>query len=209
MKFTDKQIMPIKTIIFDFGGVLIDWNPHYLYRKIFDDEQEMLWFLENICTSEWNLKLDTGYPFGKAVKELQKQFPEYKIPIQAYHERWQEMLGGEISQSVDILYELKEQKYPTYGLTNWSTETFPIAYDRFDFLKKLDGIVVSGEEKLVKPNPELYNVLIDRYDVKPDESVFIDDKLINVEGARKIGFKGIHFTSPENLRKEFIKMGVL
>ncbi len=201
--------MAIKNIVFDFGGVLIDWNPRYLYRQIFDEEKDMLWFLENVCTPEWNLELDKGYPFHKAVGDLQDKFPGYKEPIKAYHEQWHEMLGGEISDSVQILNELQALDYPVYGLTNWSSETYPIAYKNYDFLKTLDGIVVSGEEKMVKPDPGLFQVLVERYSIKPEESIFIDDKAENVEGAEKLGFKGIHFTSPQDLRTSLEDIGVL
>lgn len=201
--------MAIKNIVFDFGGVLIDWNPHYLYRQIFDEEQDMLWFLENVCTPEWNLELDKGYPFHKAVSELQQKYPEYKGPIKAYHEQWHEMLGGEISDSVKILNDLQSRNYPVYGLTNWSSETYPIAYKNYDFLKSLDGIVVSGEEKMVKPDPKLFRVLIERYHIKPEESLFIDDKKENVEGARQLGFLGIPFTSPGDLRRQLKTLQIL
>lgn len=201
--------MAIKTLVFDFGGVLIDWNPHYLYQKIFDDEEEMIWFLKNVCTPEWNLELDKGYPFERAVADLQNKYPEYKEPIRAYHERWPEMMGDAIHGSVAILKEVQRKHYPVYGLTNWSAETFPFAYDRYDFLKSLDGIVVSGTEKMVKPDPEFYNVLIERYHIKPEESLFIDDKKENVERAKQIGFWGVNFTSASDLRQALKSFKVL
>ena len=201
--------MAIKTLVFDLGGVLIDWNPHYLYKKIFDDEEEMAWFLENICTSEWNLKLDKGYPFEKAVTELKNKYPEYEEPIIAYHKRWQEMLGDEIHDCVAIMDELQKKEYPVYGLTNWSAETFPIAQKRYNFLKNFDGIVVSGNEKLVKPDIGLYQVLINRYHIKPEESLFIDDKKENVESARQLGFFGITFTSSDVLRRQLKSFNIL
>jgi 2-haloacid dehalogenase len=198
-----------KTIIFDFGGVLIDWNPRHVYHKIFKTEAETEWFLNNICTTEWNLSIDKGKPFAVAVKELCVVYPEWSKEIEAFHLRWEEMLGGEISGSVEILREIQDAGYPVYGLTNWSAETFPIAYERYKFLQTLDGIVVSGREKLLKPDSGIYNVLLERYGLKPEDCIFIDDNLHNIEAAARIGFEAIHFTSPSGLRDELQKFMIL
>lgn len=198
-----------KTIIFDFGGVLINWDPRNLYRKIFDNEEEMEWFLEHICTMDWNLKQDEGRPFADAVKLLQKEHANYAAHIDAYHTRWPEMLNGEITGSVEILKELQEKGYTVYGLTNWSAETFPLAFEQFVFLQTLHGIVVSGDEKLVKPNPAIFNLLLKRYNLMAEECVFIDDNAHNIESARALGFNAIHFSSPQHLRQELIKLNVL
>ena len=198
----------IKNIIFDFGGVLVDWNPEYLYRKLFNNESDMHYFLENICTPTWNMQQDAGRTLAEGTKELQKKHPEYEELIGHYYGRWEEMLGGVIDDNVHVLYLLKE-KYPLYGLTNWSAETITIAYDRYDFFRYLKGIVVSGDEKLIKPNPKLYQVLLERYDLKADQSLFIDDNINNIEAARKMGFHTIHFTEGMNLEAELKEMGVL
>ena len=198
----------IKNIIFDFGGVLVDWNPEYLYRKEFDDETEMNHFLENICNSEWNIQQDEGRPLSEATALLQKEFPEYKEMIGHYYGRWEEMLGGVIEESERVLKMLKPH-YPVYGLTNWSAETITIAYDKYNFFELLDGIVVSGDEKLIKPDPKLYTVLLERYDLKAEESLFIDDNLKNIETAREMGFQTIHYTERVDLEKEVKSMGLI
>lgn len=198
----------IKNIIFDFGGVLIDWNPEYLFRKEFERESDMNYFLENICTSEWNIQQDAGRPLSEATKTLQKEHPEYKELIGMYYGRWEEMLGGVIEDSVRVLYLLKD-KYPIYGLTNWSAETITIAYRRYDFFNYLEGIVVSGEEELIKPDPKLYQVLLNRYRLKANETLFIDDNIHNIETAQEMGFHTIHFTENMDLEKEVKEMGLL
>ncbi|AKD02823.1 HAD family phosphatase [Pontibacter korlensis] len=200
----------IKFIIFDLGAVLIDWNPHYLYRKIFDEEEEMLHFLENICTPEWNEEQDAGRPLQEATELLVARHPEHQERIEAFYGRWHEMLGGAIEGTVDILRELKESgKYNLYALTNWSAETFPIAQEQFDFLNWFDGIVVSGTEKDRKPFSSFYHTLLSRYDVHPSEAVFIDDNLRNVKAAEQLGIDSIHFTSPEALKEALKERGVL
>lgn len=198
----------IKNIIFDFGGVLVDWNPVYLYKKVFDNESDMNYFLENICTSEWNVQQDAGRPLSEATELLQKEHPEHKELIGHYYGRWEEMLGGLFEENVRVLHLLKE-KYPIYGLTNWSAETITTAYRKYDFFEHLKGIVVSGDEKLIKPDPKLYQVLLDRYNLKANESLFIDDNIHNIESAHKMGFHTIHFREDTDLEKEIKEMGVL
>ncbi len=198
-----------KTIIFDFGGVLIDWNPRYLYRQMFNQEAEMEWFLNNICTSEWNLKIDCGKPFADSVHELSTEHPGWAKEIAAFQHGWEQMLGGAIAPSVEILEELQAAGYKIYGLTNWSAETFPIAFERFRFLQTLDGIVVSGTEKLVKPDPAIFKVLLDRFNLEAESCLFIDDNLHNIAAAGKLGFETIHFTDPSGLRQDLQQSGVL
>lgn len=202
--------MNINTIIFDLGGVLIDWNPRYVYRSIFNTEEEIDWFFDNICTNDWNENQDAGYPLEKATNDLLKKHPEWEDQILAYYGRWEEMLGGEISGSVNIFRKLREQnQYKFYALTNWSAETFPVALDRFDFLHWFDGRVVSGEEKLRKPFPQFYQILLDRYSVIPDQALFIDDNLRNVKAAQKMGIHSIHFTDPQSLSLSLSEKGIL
>ena len=198
----------VKNIIFDFGGVLVDWNPVYLYKNEFESETDMNYFLENICTPEWNIQQDAGRSLAEATEILQKEHPEYKELIGYYYARWEEMLGGVIKDSERVLKMLKT-KYPIYGLTNWSAETITIAYNKYDFFSHLKGIVVSGDEKLIKPDPKLYQVLLDRYDLKANESLFIDDNIHNIETAQKMGFHTIHFTENIDLEKVVREMGVL
>ena len=198
----------IKNIIFDFGGVLIDWNPTYLYSKLFDDETEMNYFLANICNSEWNIQQDAGRPLSEATEILQQKHPEHKDMIGHYYTRWDEMLGGIIKDNVRVLEMLKPH-YPLYGLTNWSAETITIAYDRYEFFNHLLGIVVSGDEKLIKPDPKLYDILLERYGLNANESLFIDDNAHNIETAREMGFQTIHLTENTELEKEMKNMGLL
>lgn len=200
----------INTIIFDLGGVLIDWNPRYLYRKIFNTEEEINWFLENVCTPEWNDRQDAGRSFEEATEELVAKFPEHELAIRAWYGRWSETISGRIDETVALLTEIKESKrYKLYALTNWSAETFPWALDNFEFLHWFDGIVVSGVEKSRKPFPEFYQILFDRYQINPTQAIFIDDNLKNVEGALKVGLPTVHFQSAGQVRQEFIKIGII
>jgi len=199
----------IDTIIFDLGGVLIDWNPRYVYRKIFKSEEEIEWFLENVTTPDWNENQDAGYPLHKATEELVAKHPEWEPEIKAYYGRWLEMLGGQIHETVEILQQLKHTgKYRLYALTNWSAETFPHALERFEFFKLFEGVVVSGEEKMRKPSAEFYKIILDRYLLDPSTTVFIDDSLRNVKGAEAIGITGIHFHNPSQLKEELRRLGI-
>jgi 2-haloacid dehalogenase len=197
-------------VIFDFGGVLVDWNPRYLYSKLFgDDEAGMERFLAEVTTPEWNLQQDAGRPWDEAVRLLSAEHPTQADLIAAYQHRWEETLGCPIDDSLHILRELKAAGHPLYGLTNWSHETFPIARQRYAFFDCFDGIVVSGEEGMIKPNPKLYETLLERYDIDPTCAVFIDDNKINVEAAEALGIHGIHFHTPAQLRAELIELGFL
>jgi 2-haloacid dehalogenase len=199
----------IETIIFDLGGVLIDWNPRYLYRKILKDEDQVSWFLENICTSEWNDQQDAGRSFEEATKDLIAKHPEWEEAITAWYGRWQETITGSIPATVELLKKLKQSNgYRLYALTNWSAETFPWALDNFEFLHWFEGIVVSGQEKTRKPFPEFYQILFDRYKIDPAKSLFIDDNIKNIEGAHALGLPAIHFQNPEQLKKELTRLGV-
>ena len=197
----------IKNIIFDFGGVLIDWNPVYLYSKVFEKEEDIQYFLENICPYSWNILQDAGRSLKEATEEKQQEFPHFKNEIAMYYGRWDEMLGGVYKENSDLIAPLKE-KFNVYGLTNWSAETLPIAMDRYDFFNYFDGIVVSGTEKLIKPDPKIYKILLDRYGINAEESLFIDDSLPNIETARKLGFQTIHFTENVDLKNKLISLGV-
>ena len=200
----------IDTIIFDLGGVLIDWNPRHLYRKIFDNEQEMEQFLAEICTSDWNEEQDAGRTLAEATQILVDQFPEQASKIEAFYGRWEEMLGGPIPGTVDIFKRLKDQNtHRIVALTNWSAETFPIAIERYDFLQWFEGILVSGVEKLKKPDPKIYHLILDRYSIKAENSIFIDDSLRNIKAANALGINGIHFQSPEELEGTLKEMEIL
>jgi 2-haloacid dehalogenase len=198
------------TIIFDLGGVLIDWNPRYLYRKLFiDDPDAMEWFLSNVCTQDWNVRQDAGRSFTEAVAELVAHYPAYEDLIKAYHRRWEEMIAGPIEPTVDILSELKEAGYPLCALSNWSAETFSLVRPRFQFLDWFDLILVSGEVGLIKPDPRLFALLLHKIDRTPEDCLFIDDHPANVEAARALGMKAIQFETPAQLRAELDQKGIL
>ena len=200
----------INTIIFDLGSVLVDWNPNYLYRKLIADEQEMQDFLTNITTPDWNEEQDAGRSLKEGTDLLVQRHPQHEAHIRAFYDRWDEMLGDPIQGTIDLFKQLKESgKYKIYALTNWSAETFPVALERYDFMRWFDGIVVSGAEKMRKPAPEFYQLLLDRYNVNPQEALFIDDNLRNILAAEKMGITCIHFTSPEKLKIELEKLHLI
>ena len=201
--------MKIETIIFDLGGVLVDWNPEYVYLNEFNgDRKKMQWFFDNICTSSWNEEQDGGYLMADATDERINLFPKYKKLIKMFYGRWEEMLKGEIKETVEILHKLKRKKYKLIALTNWSSETFPVAVKKFKFLKLFGGIVVSGKVRMLKPFPEIYNYTLKKYGLIANKSIFIDDRLSNVDGAIKCGIHGIQFVSPKNLIIALKKYGI-
>jgi 2-haloacid dehalogenase len=200
----------IDTVIFDLGGVLIDWNPRHLYRKIFKSEEEIDWFLQNICTHEWNEQQDAGRSFEEATNELLAKFPEHEIPIRAWYDRWEETISGSIPDTVEILRQIKEsKKHRLYALTNWSEQTFPWALNNFEFLHWFEGIVVSGIEKSRKPFPDFYHTLLNRYQIDPAKAIFIDDVPRNIAGAEAVGIQGVHFQSPAQLKEELKRISIL
>ena len=189
-----------QTIIFDLGGVLVDWNPEYVFLNEFKgDRKKMNWFFKNICTNEWNEQQDGGKLISEATEERIKLFPKYENLIKMYYGKWGNMLKGEINESVEILKKLKEMKFNLIALTNWSAETFPVALKRFDFLKLFSGIVVSGEIQMLKPFPEIYKYTLQKYNLNPRECIFIDDRPVNVMGGEKCGIDGIIFDTPKKL----------
>jgi len=199
----------MKTIIFDLGGVLIDFDPRYLYRKLFDHEHEVTAFLETICTREWNEQQDAGRTIAVATAERVQMFPDHRALIEAYYSRWTEMLGGTILGTVDILRELRQKGTPLYALTNFSAETFVTARTIYDFLGWFEGILVSGEEKMIKPDPRIYQLTLKRFSIDPNTTIFIDDRKENVAAAEKFGIHGIHFSTPGKLRLELAMAGCL
>lgn len=201
----------IKNIIFDLGGVLIDWNPEYVFLEVFEgDRKKMKWFFDEICTFDWNENQDAGYPLAQATEDRVALFPEYEHWIRMYYGRWEEMLGGPIEATVGILKQfIDDPRYHVYALTNWSGETFPLALERFEFLHWFEGIIVSGDEKTRKPFPEIYKLTLDRFQLKAEESFFIDDNLRNIEAASKMGIHTHHFKNPHLLKEDVIKKNLL
>ena len=191
----------IKNIIFDLGGVLVDWNPEYVFLDVFKgDRKKMQWFFDEVCTFEWNENQDAGYPLEQATDDRIKLFPQYEEYIQMFYGRWEEMLRLPIDGSVEILKKLVDNPdYKVVALTNWSAETFHVALQKFDFLHWFEGIVVSGTEKTRKPFADIYRITLDRYQLDPVNSLFIDDNKRNIKAAQKLGIQTIHFQNPSQL----------
>ncbi|GAB3920571.1 HAD family hydrolase [Mucilaginibacter myungsuensis] len=199
-----------KAIVFDLGAVLIDWNPHHLYKQLFASEDEMKYFLSNITTMDWNEEQDMGRSLQEGTDILVAQHPEHEANIRAYYGRWEEMLGGVIEGTEKIFQQLKASgKYEMLALSNWSAETFVIAQERYEVLNQFDGVVVSGIEKTRKPFPEFYQIMLDRYQLKPEECLFIDDNLRNVKAAEAMGIPSILFVGAEELGGELRERGIL
>ena len=193
----------IKNIVFDFGGVLIDWNPRYLYRSYFGgDEEKMEWFLQNVCTYPWNIQMDGGKPFAEGVAELTAQHPEWAEAIGVYHTRWAEMIGGEVEGTASLIKRLKAAGYRVFGLTNWSMETYPLIRDSYEVFSLFEGVVVSGEEHLLKPDEKIYRCLLERYSLEAAESVFLDDNADNVAGAEAVGMEAVRFVDAQQAEAE-------
>ena len=200
----------IETVIFDLGGVLIDWNPDYVYRTIFNDETKMREFYSEICTSEWNEEQDAGRGLKEATEELVARYPNEEKNIRAYYDRWEEMLKGEIEGTVKVLEKIKEKgAVKLYALTNWSAETFPVALKRFEFLQWFDGKLVSGEERMRKPFTEIYELLLKRFEINPATAIYIDDNERNLKAPREMGIHSILFKSPSQLEEELKELSVL
>lgn len=199
----------IDAVVFDLGGVLIDWNPRYLYRSVFgDDVAGMEWFLAEVCSPAWNAAQDAGRGWDEAVEEAIARHPDQAERIRAYRDRWTETLGEALAPSVRLLDELRAGDCRLYALTNWSRETFPHARERYGFLAWFDGIVVSGEERLAKPDPAIFRLLMERHGLRPERTVFIDDSAGNVEAAARLGMHAIHFRDATQLRGELARLGV-
>lgn len=197
------------TAIFDLGGVLIDWNPRHLYRKLFDDEQAMEHFLANVCTMAWHVQHDAGRPFAETAAELKREHSGYDDLIDAFGIRQDEMMGGAIAGTVALLERLAAAGVPLYAITNFPSESFPAARRKFPFLALFRDIAVSGHERVVKPEAELFHRLLRRNAIAPGRAVFIDDSMKNIDTARTLGLHAIHFTSPEALERKLISLGVL
>jgi 2-haloacid dehalogenase len=201
---------PIQAIIFDFGNVLIKWDPHKLFEKYFDNNTAAIdHFLAEINFDDWNLSQDKGYPFRKAVSELSAQFPQYAPLIHAYDAEWEKSITGIIPETVEILFRLKAAGYRLYGLTNWSAEKFAIVRHKYTFFKLFEDIIVSGEVKLIKPDPAIFSLMLQKIHLKPEECLLVDDSVKNTETAQMMGFATHHFTSSARLEVELRQRGIL
>lgn len=200
----------IKAIIFDFGNVLLEWDPRHVYRRYFpNDEAAMEKFLHEVNFMEWNAQQDKGRTFVEGVAELSSKFPQYAGLIQAFHENWTDSIGSHLQGTVEVMKRLQAAGYPLYGLSNWSAETFPLMRDKFEFFNLLDDIVISGEVGMIKPEPEIFEHVLERIGRPASACLFIDDAAANIEQARRMGFVTIHFRSPEQLEHELHQLRVL
>lgn len=199
----------IRTVVFDLGGVLLDWDPRYLYRDLFKDDEQMEYFLGSVCTSSWNHTLDLGRSWNDARDELVARHPDYKDYIEMYWDRWLDMFSGPIHESVDLLMYLKRKKVPLLALSNWNDVKFGVALEEFPFLRLFDGRIVSGEVNLAKPDAAIYQLLLDTYKLNPRETFFVDDRIENVEAARNLGIEAVQFTSPAQLEKDLAAHGLI
>jgi len=198
------------TVVFDLGGVLIDWNPRHLYRQLFaGDAVAMEQFLTNVCTTEWNLQQDEGRTFAEASDLLKREHPGDSTMIDAWFLRFDEMMAGPIDGTVEILAELRDREDPIYALSNWSAETFPFAQKRFEFLKWFRAIFISAEVRLVKPDPRIFQLFCQTFELNPEQIVYIDDLPHNVKAASSSGMRAIQFTDPACLRNELTQLGLL
>ena len=204
------MINKIDTIIFDLEGVLIDWNPEYVYREVFNGNQDKVDFDSTTALVEnSNIEQDAGRTFQEATELLIDQYPQYEEWIRIFYDRWEDMLGGTIKETVKLLNQLKESDlYKLYALTNWSAESFHVALERFDFLNQFDGIIVSGEEKTRKPFSKIYDITLNRYQIIAGKSIFIDDNFENIQAAKKLGINVIHFKNTKQLKNDLSNFGV-
>jgi 2-haloacid dehalogenase len=200
----------VKAILFDFGNVLLEWNPRHIYRRYFPgNEEAMEQFLEEVSFMDWNAQQDKGRPFTEGVADLSRQYPHYSDLIQAYHDNWRESIGAALSGTVELMKRLKEAGYLVYGLSNWSAETFPLVREKFDFFSLLDDIIISGEVGTIKPEPEIFQVALRKIGRHAQECLFIDDASANIDQAQKMGFVTVLFESPEQLEEEVHRLGLL
>jgi len=200
----------IKAIIFDYGNVLLEWNPRYVYQRYFPNDPEgMEDFLKEIDFMEWNARRDRGRTFAEGVAALSKQFPHHAHLIQAYHDHWVDSIGEAYWETVDIMHQLKERGFPIYGLSNWSAETFPYAREKYNFFELFDDMVISGAVGFAKPEPEIFQILLDKIGRPAEECLFIDDSLRNIQQANTMGFQTIHFVSPSQLKDVLVQKGLL
>ena len=191
--------------LFDLGGVFFDWDPNHYFKDIFDKVDERKYFLSEVCNDEWNLKQDAGRTIEEAESELIPKFPHYEKQIKMYYKYHRKMLKGIFDESIKVLKKLKKQQYECFVLSNWSAETFIDIPKEFKFMNNFDGLLISGEDKLVKPDPKIYLLAIDRFNLDPQNTVFIDDKLVNINAAKKLGFQTIHLTNPNIIESEINK----
>ena len=186
--------------LFDLGNVFFDWHPKHFYKDVFPNTQEMEHFLTEICNDKWNIQQDAGRSVEEAERELITLFPKYEDKIKLYYKNHDKMIKGVFQSSIELLEELKKQNYLCYVLSNWSAETFIHTKIKFSFLNLFDGLIISGEEKLIKPDPKIFNLASKRFNLIPEYTVFIDDRIENIDAASKLNFQTIHLTNPDDIK---------
>jgi len=191
--------------LFDLGGVFFDWDPNYFFINIFKESEERKYFLKNICNDAWNIQQDAGRSVKEAELELIPKFPKYEKQIKMYYANHRRMIKGTFKNSISILSYLKNNNYECFVLSNWSAETFLGMTEDYSFLKKFDGLLISGEDKLIKPDPAIYQLAVKRFELDPHKTVFIDDKLENIESAKKLNFNTIHLIDPTTIETDIKK----
>jgi len=191
--------------LFDLGGVFFDWDPNHFFKNVFDDDEERKYFLTEVCNDQWNLQQDAGRSIAEAESELIPKFPHYENEIKMYYKNHRKMIRGIFEESIEVLRQLKNKNYKCYVLSNWSAETFEGIPIDYPFMQLFDGLLISGEDKLIKPDQAIYELAKKRFNLDPEETVFIDDKLENIEAAQKMNFKTIHLTDPKNIEMEIKK----
>ena len=186
--------------LFDLGGVFFDWDPKNFFKDQFDNQSEMNFFLDNICNNDWNLQQDNGRLIIDAENDLISKFPNYEEKIKMYYPNHRKMIKGIFHESIELLYELKKKNYSCYILSNWSSETFEGMTDEYNFLKDFDGMIISGDIKLVKPDKKIFELAIDKFNLTPNETIFIDDRIENINSAQNLNFKTVHLTDPKRIK---------
>lgn len=196
------------TVVFDVGNVLLRWDPRLVYRELIPEPERLEWFMQNVCTAAWNIEQDRGRSWADAVALLVSQHPEWEREIRAYDERWHESVPGVIADSVAVLGELKGRGDKVYAITNFSREKWAECLIRFPFLQSFDGVIVSAHERLIKPDPAIFELLLNRYDLVAGDCIFVDDSAKNIDGARGVGMQAVHFVEPIDLRSELRERGL-
>jgi 2-haloacid dehalogenase len=199
----------IKAVIFDFGGVLIDWNPYYLYRKVYTSDTDIARLLQEIHFNEWNYSFDQGYPMTLGINEMCRLFPEHAESIRLYNDRWSETLGTTFDANIALVKSIKARGLPVYGISNWSTEKFSQVRPLYEFFNLFDDMVISGEVKIAKPDPRIYTLLLKRNHLNPAQCLYIDDSEDNCRGARQVGLQVVRYQSSNQLSQELHSGGVL
>lgn len=200
--------MAVTHFLFDIGNVLVDWNPDHLFRDIFDDPGERDFFLTEVCPQSWNIEQDRGRSWPDGIAEAKMRHPDYAEAIQAYWDRWLDTIAGPIHETVNIQQSLRSRGYPVFALSNFARETFALAEVEYPFLKDFDGRIISAHEGMVKPDPAIFRLAEERFNLPRETTLFIDDSEANIATAREFGFQIHHFSEPPALKTHLRELGI-